>query len=35
MKKFIENTVVGIVVAGCVVLFIAFIFSMVKFLLGF
>lgn len=35
MNKFIENTVVGIVIAGFTVLFIAFIFSMVKFILGF
>lgn len=35
MNKFIENTVVGIVVAGFIVLFIAIIFSMVKFFLGF
>lgn len=35
MNKFIENTVVGIVVAGVMVLFIAIIFSIVKWVLGF
>ncbi len=35
MSKFIENTVVGIVVAGFMVLFIAIIFSIVKWVLGF
>ena len=35
MNKFIESTVVGIVVAGFMVLFIAIIFSIVKWVLGF
>lgn len=35
MNKFIENTVVGIVVAGFMVLFTAIIFSIVKWVLGF
>ncbi len=34
MNKFIENTVIGIVVAGFTVLFIAVIFSIVKWVLG-
>lgn len=34
MNKFIENTVVGIAVAGFMVLFIAIIFSIVKWVLG-
>lgn len=34
MNKFIENTVVTIVIAGFTVLFIAIIFSIVKWVLG-
>jgi len=35
MNKFIENTVVGIVITGFTMLFIAIIFSIVKWVLGF